>query len=131
MRTEIIDYIQGLGLGSYSLTQELPWTSNGQPLYLKNPKRIYVDVAEFTDEPLVETMDGIKISNDVTSVKVYFSNDAKILPSNYDELIANLKLAKNINTTTGYRTRECVISKSFQEDLLVTELEFRFTKLTT
>lgn len=129
MRTEIINYIQAVALGSYSLTQELPWTSNGQPLYLKNPKRIYVDVAEFTTEPLVETLDGVKIANDVTSVKVYFSNDAKILPSNYDALIESLRLAKNINTTTGYRTRECIISKTFQEDLLITELEFRYTKL--
>lgn len=130
MRTEIIDYIQGIGLGSFSLTQELPWTSNGMSLFIKNPKRIYVDRPEYTIEPLVETLDGVKIANETTSVKVYFSNDAKLLPSNYDALIANLKLAKNINTTEGYRTRECIVRSNFQEDLLVTELDFRFTKLT-
>jgi hypothetical protein len=130
MRSEILDYIQTLNLSGFSLTQELPWSSNGQALYLKNPKRIYVDKAQFSLEPLLETLDGIKIAVDTVTVKVYFSNDAKILPPGYDDLITDLKLAKNINSTDGYRSRTCVISTEFQEDNLVTELEFSYTKTT-
>lgn len=130
MRDEIISFIQSQNLGGYLVAQELPWTSNGMSLFIKNPKRIYVDRTEYTLEPLVETLDGVKIANEVASVKVYFSNDAKLLPSNYDALISTLKTAKNINTTTGYRARECVVTSRFEEDLLISELEYRFTKLT-
>lgn len=130
MRTEIIDYIQGQNLGGYTLTQELPWTSNGLALYLKNPKRIYIDRTQYNQEPLVETLDGLDIANEITSIKVYFSNDAKLLPSNYESLIDQLKGAKTITSAQGYRTRECIITTTFEEDLLVTELEFRFTKTT-
>lgn len=130
MRDEIISYIQSLNLSGFSLTQELPWDSNGLALYLKNPKRIYVDRGQYELTPLVETLDGVKIAIDTVTVKVYFSNDAKILPSGYDTLVNSLKLGKNINSTDGYRGRSCVLSSSFQEDLLVTELEFSFTKTT-
>lgn len=130
MRDEIISYIQSLTLSGFSLTQELPWDSNGLALYLKNPKRIYVDRPQYNLEPLVETLDGVKIAIDTVTVKVYLSNDAKILPTGYETLISDLKLAKNINNTDGYRGRSCLVSSTFQEDLLVTELEFSYTKTT-
>ena len=46
MRTEIIDYLGTLNLGTYKVASELPFDDNGQPLYIKNVKRIYVDTDE-------------------------------------------------------------------------------------
>lgn len=129
MRTEILDYISSLSLGSFMLSQELPWTDSGVELYLKNPKKIYVDVTRYTTEPLLATLDGTLINSDVQSIGVYFSADAKQLPANYDTLVSDLRQAKDVVVTDGTFRRECDVNTSFQNDLIVTELEYRFTKL--
>lgn len=129
MRQELLDYIGNLGLGSFSLSQELPYDSSGVPLYMRNVKKIYIDLAQYNDDTLIKTLDGAHVYNEITSVKVYFTADAKQLPANYDTVIVALKGAKDADTITGANRRECLISTSFQEDVLVTELEYRFTKL--
>ena len=129
MRQDIIDYINTLSLGSFILSQELPWTDSGLALYLKNVKRIYVDNTIYAKEPLIQTFDG-SIDSDVSTVRVYFSADAKQLPSNYDDVISNLRAVKNISLSDGTYRREVNVDTTFENDLLVTELEYRFTKLT-
>ena len=130
MRQDIIDFINTLGLGSFVLTQELPWNESGAPLYLKNPKRIYVDVTRYNTEPLIQTLVGININTDISTVGLYFSADAKQLPANYDTVVSELRQAKDITLSTqGNFRRECDVTTEFQNDLLVTQLEYRFTKL--
>lgn len=131
MRTEIIDYINTLSLGSFTLSQEVPWEDAGTALYIKNPKRIYVDVVEYSNEPLFQTLQGQNINSETGVVRVYFACDAKQLPSNYDSLVSDIKLAKDITTIQGVNRRECSVNTSIEADLLVTELDLRFTKLST
>lgn len=131
MRQEILDYINTLALGGYLLSQELPWTDSGTPLYLKNPKKIYVDVPEFINESILRTLSGTSINNEQKVVRIYFASDAKQIPSNYDTIVDDLKLAKDITTIEGVSRRECNVTKTFENDLLVTELELRFTNLST
>jgi hypothetical protein len=131
MRQDIIDYINTLGLGSFLVSNEVPWEDAGTNLWLKNPKVIYVDVANYTTEPIVTALNGLQIQNETTSVNAYFSCDAKQLPSNYDTLVSDLKLARDISAAEGFNRREVDVSTSMESDLLVTELEFRFTKITT
>jgi len=130
MRTELVEYLDGENLGGYVLSRELPWSSSGQPLYVKNAKKIYVDKTNYTTDPLITTLDGRSIANTIYSVRLYFSNDAKQLPPSYDELIEVLRTAKDASTITGVQRRDVIIETSFQEDLMITELEYRFTKLT-
>lgn len=131
MRQAIIDYINSIALGSFLISNEVPWSDNGTELYVKNPKAIYVDVANFESEPIVLALNGLQIQNETTIITAYFSCDAKRLPSNYDELVAGLKTARDISPDEGFNRRECVVSTSVVNDLLVTELEYRFTKITT
>jgi hypothetical protein len=130
MRQDILDYINNLGLGSFSLSQQLPYDNSGVPMYIRNVKTIYVDLAQYNDDTLIKTLDGNHVYNEITSVKVYFTADAKQLPANYETVISDLKGAKDATTITGANRRECLVSTSFQGDVLVTELEYRFTKLT-
>lgn len=129
MRQQILDYINTLSLGSFSLSQELPWSSSGTPLYLNNIKKIYVDRSQFTNDPLLSTLDGLILNSEITSVKVYFASDAKLLPANYDTLVSNIKLGKDVSTIEGVNRRECDVLTTFNNDTLVTEFEFRFTKI--
>jgi hypothetical protein len=129
MRQQILDYINSLTLGGYSASNELPWSSSGTPLYLNNVKKIYVDRTQSTNDPLFATLDGLTFNSEITSVKVYFASDAKLLPANYDTVVSNMKLGKDVTTATGFNRRECDVTTTFENDLLVTEFEFRFTKL--
>ena len=131
MRTEILEYCQALNLGTVTVSTELPWTDNNVPLYLKNLKKIYIDIDNVEIEPFIQALNGLNITNEITSVRTYFACDAKVLLPNYDDIITDLKGVKDITTITGVQRRECVITTSTENDVLVTELEYRFTKLLT
>ena len=131
MRQEVIDYINTLPLGGYLLSEENPWSDNDVPLYIKNLKKIYVDDAEFVSEPLISTLGTLHINEETTSVRIYLANDAKTVPSNYQELITDLKAVKNITTIDGVAKREVDVQINYQNDVMVTELEVRFIKLST
>lgn len=130
MRQEVLDYINGLALGSFTVSSDVPYDDSGAPLYIKNVKKIYVDNEQVTVEPLVTALDGPVIDNEVTSVSIYFSADAKQLPANYDTLVSDLKKAKNITTVAGVHRRELDVSTEYQGDLIVNTLELRFNKVT-
>lgn len=130
MRQEIIDYLSTLNLGSFTLSQEMPWISSDQPLYLKNLKKIYVDRTQHSTEILIPTLTGHDVSANTTTVRLFFATDAKQVSPDYDDVITDLKTAKDANTITGVNRRDCLVSTSFEGDLLVTELEYRFTKIT-
>lgn len=130
MRTEIYNYIKALSLGTFKLSDERPFDASGVALYLKNMKSIYVDQQQTTHDTVVATLDGLTINAETTSVRVYFSTDAKQLPSNYASLVSSIKLARNTSTIRGVNRREVDVATSFDEDKMITEFEFRFTKLT-
>lgn len=129
MRQEVIDYCQSISLGSFTVSSEIPFDDSGTPLYLKNAKRIYVDLPQYATDRLVSALDGLTVSNELATVRVVFSADAKSLPANYETLVSDLRLAKDIELDGVYR-REVDVKTDFEQDMLVTELELRFTKLT-
>jgi hypothetical protein len=128
MRTEILDYLQSQNLGTFTVTREQPWSENGVPLYIKNLKKVYASQESIESVPIITTLDGLNIPSEVTTVTVYLACDAKQSPPNLDQIITEVKAAKNINTVSANR-RECNIVSSYENDVLLTELEFRFTKL--
>ncbi len=134
MRTAIYNYISAVSksqLGTYTVTQELPWDNNGTPLYLSNLKTIYVDVDQTTQNGLVAGLDGSGAVDEITTVRVFFANDAKTLPSNYETLVQLIKDARLISNTPGVTDRTCQVSTAFVADKLTTTFEFSFKKLIT
>ena len=131
MRAELLDYIGTLNLGGFILSQELPWEESETPLYLKNLKKIYVSVTEFQTEPLIQTLNGGNVNNEISIVRIYFSCDAKQLPANYDDVVADIREGKNVVTDDGFTNRQCDVTTDLTNDVLTTTMEFRFTKLTT
>jgi hypothetical protein len=131
MRQEVLDYINSLALGGYLLSEESPWRDNTIPLYIKNLKKIYVDNVEYLSEPLIATLGTLTINQQTQSTRIYFANDAKTVPSNYDTLVQDLILAKNIDLADGTNRREADVRISYENDVMVTEIEIRFTKLSS
>lgn len=130
MRTELLDYLQSQNLGTFTVTREEPWDENGLPLYRKNLKKIYAGQEQMTVEPLLATLDGLDIPSEVTTVTVYFACDAKQPPSNLRDVVLAVREAKNITTVSAVNRRECDVTSTYENDTIVTELQFRFTKLT-
>ena len=85
MRTEILTYLKGLKLRNFQVVDSLPF-DNGIPLYISNKKNIYVDAAQVEQSPVFDTFDALGGVDEVTTISVYFVNDAK-----RDELISKNK----------------------------------------
>jgi len=60
---------------------------------------------------------------------VYLSTDAKLIPSNYESVITQIKTAKDLTTIEGINRREVQVSSEFESDLIVTTVELRYIKL--
>jgi|TARA_B110000977_G_scaffold24181_1_gene29393 hypothetical protein len=130
MREDILNYIKTLSLGSFTVSDELPREEAGLMMYIKNPKRIYVEREQYSEEPLIQTLDGLDIHSEATTVSIYFTADAKTIPANYETLIQSLRLGKNVNTTSGYNNRAVEVQSEYVNDLLVTQIDYTFSKLT-
>lgn len=130
MRTEILDYLKGLKFTNFNVSDELPYSTSGIAIYMKNLKRIYVDLEQVTNEPFIQLFGDYNVESEVHSVRLYFTTDAKQLPSDYNSVVSNIKLAKNVTTTESYFRREVNSLTTFDNDIMITEFEFRFTKLT-
>lgn len=131
MRQEVLDYINSLALGGYLLSNDSPWRDNGVPLYIKNLKKIYVDNTEYLSEPLIATLGTVRINQETQTTRIYFANDAKTVPSNYDTLVQDLRASKDISMTDGFNRREADVRVSYENDVMVTEIEIRFTKISS
>lgn len=131
MRQAIIDAIADLSLGTFAVSSELPWDAAGQPLYIKNPKVIYVDEPDSEESTLINTLctAGGALATRVTTVSVYMLVDAKNKPGNYDDLVVDIQEVKNTTDITGVRSREVDVVTTFEADRLLTEFVFRFTEL--
>lgn len=131
MRSVIWNYIKALKLKSITLTEHLPWEDNGGPLYHHNKKHVYVDTAQSQQNPLIDALNGSGAVDEITTVSVYFVNDAKKLPPDYDSVVESIKGARTAPGTEGYIQKTCNVSSSYIEDAIITQIVFSFRKLIT
>jgi hypothetical protein len=131
MRSVIYNYIKELRLKQYVLTDHLPWEDNGAPLYHHNKKHIYVDTSQTRQESMFDAFNGQGTVDEITTVSVYFVNDAKKLPPDYDNVVDQIKGARLAPGTEGYIQKLVQVSSSYIEDAIITRLEFSFRRLLT
>lgn len=129
MREQIIERIKAKAFNGYKLSKELPFDEGGIAVFLKNPKTLYVDTDSVENEPLFATLGGQSFSTATTIVSVYFTTDAKNPPANYDSVITEMRAIKDEVIHLGATRREASLVTSYQGDLLVTEVEYRLTRL--
>jgi biopolymer transport protein ExbD len=130
MREEVLTYIIASKLKNYKVSQELPFSNSGIVMYLKNPKSIYVDEDQVTNEAVIQLLNGNDIMGETTTTRVYLATDAKQQPTDYATVINVLKNGKTL-LGAGYFRKECDVTTEFENDLQVTTVEYRFTKLLT
>lgn len=130
MRQQVIDKIKALAPNTVRITSELPYDESGVELYVKNPKTIYVDSLDVQIDSLFATLGGRNFSNEINIIRIYFTIDAKNPVFDYDNLVSELRNLKNTIDLKGATTREAVVQTRYSGDLLVTEIEYRLTRLT-
>jgi len=129
MRQALLDYIQSLKLVSYKESRELPFSASDLPLYLKNPKKIYVDLVQNSTEEFIQIMNGHNIDNEIAEITVYFSNDAKNAPRDYKETVESIKQFRKFYSRNEYYNSQVTSETEYDNDLLITQIQFRFVKL--
>jgi hypothetical protein len=131
MRNELVTYIRSLSLGTVSVSNEFPFTKDGESLYLKNFKKIYIDHEETSQEPLFNTMDGGSVVSETTTIAVYLTLDAKTPLVNYDAIVTQLQNARNMVALNSQLDRTVTVAKSYEGDAVVTEFTFGFRAIKT
>ena len=132
MRTELLSAITTAisTLTQFAVSQELPWSQNGTPLYLKNMKKVYVDRAQQEETTLIPTLNGNEVFQDDLITEVYVAVDAKNTPSQLDNLITKILGVKStINVVNFGSESDYTVDK--QEDVLIYTFEFRLNIATT
>ena len=130
MREDILSYIKTLSLGSFTVSDELPRDDSGMALYLKNPKKLYVDIGQVEATPLIQTLSGFDVHTESTTVSVYFTADAKTLPANYSSLTQSLRLGKDVQQAKGFNNRSVDVQTEYDADMLITRIDYTFSKIT-
>lgn len=131
MRDDLIAYLktQSTTLKTVAVSEELPWNKDGSPLYLKNFKRIYVDREQTAQEPLLNTMDGVSIVNETTTVDAYLVVDAKNPLTNYDLIVDMMRGARNQVSPGEKLDRTVSVEKTFEGDAQISQFTFTFRKV--
>ena len=128
MRDEVLNYLNSLTSDNYKVSAELPFGNSGVQMFQKNPKRLYVDKDQVEVETFMPVLNGT-IDAETRTVRVFFSNDSKQLPADYEAVLAVVKAAKDAAKLPEHFRTECSVSTEHEGDLMVTTTELRFTKL--
>lgn len=132
MRADIITKIRALStatLGTFALTEELPWSSDDTPLYIKNLKRIYVSPTQTDLDPILDTLDGSGFATEVATTTVYYACDAKQPPANHATLTEAIRNFRIEFDTENWSQRRVTAQTEFEGDRMVQSLEFAFERV--
>lgn len=132
MRTNLLSAITTAisTLTQFSVTQELPWTQAGDPLYRKNMKRIYVDNAIQEQSTILFTFEKANLDEILYTCNVYFTVDAKTPPTQLSQVLTKILDCKGSTGLISFDD-ESDYSIETDEDKLIYTIEFRSRVATT
>ena len=117
-------------LTQFAVSQELPWDQNGQPLFRKNMKRVYVDHDYSEETTLFPTLDNQNVLTDRRISNAWVCVDAKNPPTQLDQLIAAVLSCRDRTGIDNFQT-ESDYTLDKQEDVLILNFEFRLEAVKT
>lgn len=77
-------------LTQFAVSQELPWAQNGDALFRKNMKKIYVDQPTLEQSTFIFVFDKNNVNYNDYTYNIYFAVDAKNPPSQTDQVVAKI-----------------------------------------
>ena len=119
--TQIITNVAGSNI---SVSQELPWNSGGQVLYLKNKKHFYLDEEQESREDFIKTLDKNDVEQKTITLNGYLTVDAKNQPGDISSVVANIIAANSVITTTIDNSVE--VTTEIDNDDITYTFEYNF-----
>lgn len=117
-------------LTQFAVSQELPWTQAGDPLYRKNMKRIYVDTVVTEQSTVLYTFEKTRnVDENIYTCNVYFTVDAKNPPSQTQTVLDRILGCKDKTGLLSYDD-ESDYSIEQDEDRLIYTVQFRSNVVT-
>jgi hypothetical protein len=129
MKTELLTYLTDQLTGSIKTSQELPFQEGNNPLYLRNPRRVYLDEPKTEQRSMYATLGGCNVNERTITIKGFLSVDAKNRNQDLDQALDTLGSAKDITTITGVHKREFDYITTIDNDRLIYEFEYRFSNI--
>lgn len=117
-------------LTQFAVSQELPWTQAGDPLYRKNMKRIYVDIETTEQSTILFTFEKNNLDEVLYTCNVYLAVDAKNLPSQTNQVIAKILDCKGSTGLISFDD-ESDYTVENDEDKVIYTIQFRSRVATT
>lgn len=117
-------------LTQFSVSSELPWSQNGQPLYRKNMKKIYVDQEVLEQGTMFDLLNADNIYENLYSCRAYLAVDAKNPPTQTDSAVNLILTAKGSTGVVNF-DEESDYTVEIDEDVIVYTFEFRIRVATT
>ena len=130
MRAQLLSAITSATstLTQFAVSQELPWNQNGNPLYTKNMKKIYVDNERKEQTTLITVLDGNNVLEDSVSTLVYLAVDAKTTPTQLSSVITKILGVKDSLNIANFQSESDYVADK-QEDVLIYTFEFRLNTI--
>lgn len=117
-------------LTQFSVSSELPWSQNGQPLYRKNMKKIYVDQEVLEQGTMFDLLNADNIYDNLYTCRAYLAVDAKNPPTQTDSAVNLILTAKGSTGVVNF-DEESDYTVEIDEDVIVYTFEFRIRVATT
>jgi hypothetical protein len=131
MREALLRSIRQFDLGQFRVTDELPWSAAGEPLYEKNMRVFYVGEPDSTESDLLPLMcGGSALIESVTTISVFVTVDAKKRPQDLDRLTQQMRQLARIALLPTVRSQTVSVSNSLNADRMTIEFQFRATEYT-
>jgi hypothetical protein len=125
MRAQLLSYLTtATSTATIKVVSELPWNTAGEPLYLKNMKKMYLDQTQVEQTTLIPTLNGGDVYQDDLTVTGYFAVDAKNLPSGLDSAITTILSARDKIGVANFGS-EADYTTDIQDDVIVYTVEYR------
>jgi hypothetical protein len=112
-----------------AISNELPWTSGNEPLYLKNMKRVYLGPEQRVDEDLMPILNGNNVKRRQTIVRGYLAIDAKNQPAGLDNALSAIKSARDAQVFDQSYERFVEYTTEITGDVTIYTIEYKFRNI--
>ena len=112
---------------SVSVSDELPWTASGQPLYIKNKKTLFLSEQAQDITQLQSTLDTSDVYQNESTLTGYLTVDAKNQPADIQTVVSAV-LNSRLSISDNF-IRECDCTIESEDDYVTYTFEYRFVNL--
>lgn len=126
IRDTIIDTLQQDLPTGFRVSTEFPWNAQGEPLYTKNKRVVYVSQDQTDTTPLLRVLGG-DVMQQRSLVQVYFAVDAKNVPAGAQQLEQQITSLKNL--FTDHFRKEVIQNIQYDRDTKIYQFDIDLTTI--